>query len=981
MAGYGSFVVSNAYDELDRPVTATYPNGIAKIGYNYGLIGNLESLSSLSGAGSNNVTFYTVDEVNELGQVMKVTYGNGVVSRFSYYPLSRRVRQTMTGKVNGDTYQSLGYKYTAGGLIKDIVDNVRTGGQAATLASIQYDNLYRLSSVQRFDPVTNGLKAFTFAYDASGNITRNDDFSTDLTYQYTNQRPHALSSIGTNVFFYDAIGNITGSLGRVLEYDAQNRLKRVTTPSGVVANFRYLDSGARIIKEVVSGGTTNTTLYLGGLYEEKDGEALCHVFFGGKRVASFTPIEEGGGQAFGLWQRFARFMDADRASGKWFLALPALWKEGPLRRYVTVARADPQIPLKVMEGMFLLGLTVSCCCSGAAVKRLWADFFLLLHFPFRILARPRSTLRLAGGGLKRGLCLLLTVVIFLTMIPSVATAQSFPRGDVNGDANVDVADAMLIQQVVDGRRQTDDSVFGAGFFNGDVNYDGATNATDTRIIMEYAVGLRSLPPAPEQTQKFLYYHTDHLGSSNVVTDRSGNLVQHMEYTPFGETRCSLDLGQSINSFLYTGQEYDAEIGLYYYNARYYDSKIGRFIQPDTLIPNPADSQAYNRYAYVRNNPVMMSDPSGHLAVRVRLPDGTWSRPMCGLGYADWKRGHERTKPKAGQSVSMYEINAQLRALGVTNLPPLGAKYEEDLWHRHLLRDYLMTGELHPDGVHDMIRKGYRTPEEYFSDMPREVASRIARHERHKALAVSIAMTVAITVVTGGVGGVISGAASSAGFAAGLGISAAAAGISTAFLQGTGEGRQLVERTAKEVVDDVFGVNHEGTARQIASAALHMVTTAALETVGGILQSHGKIATPSDEASNVPTTPAEPGSINSFDMGDAEFAYALKVTGQKELVRNVGVTIRSTQPPILGMQHVAYRALGETVPVLPFRTVLASQNCLTVVANQALSDGYFLSPAVLANTAGGYAWGAVTTLAFGTYGSQFYQNAWYASRDQ
>jgi len=52
-----------------------------------------------------------------------------------------------------------------------------------------------------------------------------------------------------------------------------------------------------------------------------------------------------------------------------------------------------------------------------------------------------------------------------------------------------------------------------------------------------------------------------------------------------------------------------ELGLSYYN--YYDPLIGRFTQPDTIIPNPANPQDLNRYTYVRNNPATLNDPSGN----------------------------------------------------------------------------------------------------------------------------------------------------------------------------------------------------------------------------------------------------------------------------------------------------------------------------------------------------------------------------------
>jgi RHS repeat-associated protein len=56
---------------------------------------------------------------------------------------------------------------------------------------------------------------------------------------------------------------------------------------------------------------------------------------------------------------------------------------------------------------------------------------------------------------------------------------------------------------------------------------------------------------------------------------------------------------------------DAESGLYYYNARYYDPELGRFIQPDMVIPDLSNPQSFNRYSYCINNPLRYTDPSGH----------------------------------------------------------------------------------------------------------------------------------------------------------------------------------------------------------------------------------------------------------------------------------------------------------------------------------------------------------------------------------
>jgi len=116
--------------------------------------------------------------------------------------------------------------------------------------------------------------------------------------------------------------------------------------------------------------------------------------------------------------------------------------------------------------------------------------------------------------------------------------------------------------------------------------------------------------------QFNYYHTDHLGSVSLVTDQNGNQLQSISYKPFGETFQTT--GSSSAHYKYTGQEEDAESGLYFYNARYYDPLLGRFISPDSAVPNAMDPQSLNRYSYVRNNPLILTDPDGHFAFLIPI---------------------------------------------------------------------------------------------------------------------------------------------------------------------------------------------------------------------------------------------------------------------------------------------------------------------------------------------------------------------------
>jgi len=94
-----------------------------------------------------------------------------------------------------------------------------------------------------------------------------------------------------------------------------------------------------------------------------------------------------------------------------------------------------------------------------------------------------------------------------------------------------------------------------------------------------------------------YYHTDHAGSTRLVTDESTHIVSAVTYHPFGEP-CI----KGSEKYLFCRKEMDAT-GLYYFGARYYDCDVGRFITRDPfkgMIHNP---QILNRYTYCRNNPL------------------------------------------------------------------------------------------------------------------------------------------------------------------------------------------------------------------------------------------------------------------------------------------------------------------------------------------------------------------------------------------
>jgi RHS repeat-associated protein len=113
--------------------------------------------------------------------------------------------------------------------------------------------------------------------------------------------------------------------------------------------------------------------------------------------------------------------------------------------------------------------------------------------------------------------------------------------------------------------------------------------------------------------------SDHLGSTTVAATASGAQASKQLYSAFGASRYTSSSLPA--SFKYTGQRADSVSGLYDYNARYSIPATGRFIQPDSIVPQPYNPSAWDRYAYVNNNPINRVDPTGHM--QTDPIDGAW----------------------------------------------------------------------------------------------------------------------------------------------------------------------------------------------------------------------------------------------------------------------------------------------------------------------------------------------------------------------
>jgi len=142
--------------------------------------------------------------------------------------------------------------------------------------------------------------------------------------------------------------------------------------------------------------------------------------------------------------------------------------------------------------------------------------------------------------------------------------------------------------------------------------------------------------AKHENNNIYYFHNDHLGSPRIITDSNGNVVEEIDYLPFGD-----ELTSSDEKIKYNSKELDQDTNLNYYGARYYDSSIGRFIIADTVKGRLTDSQSLNLYAYVKNNPIKYIDPSGN---QERMNRNEAISLIREVGIEIWAATMPRTEP-------------------------------------------------------------------------------------------------------------------------------------------------------------------------------------------------------------------------------------------------------------------------------------------------------------------------------------------------
>ena len=152
------------------------------------------------------------------------------------------------------------------------------------------------------------------------------------------------------------------------------------------------------------------------------------------------------------------------------------------------------------------------------------------------------------------------------------------------------------------------------------------------------------------SQKVRYLHHDHQGSIMAITDESADVKERYRYDPFGKQHKAQDVNAATLSYVpvlsrlettergYTGHEMLNGVDIIHMNGRIYDANLGRFMQADAYIQAPKNMQNMNRYAYVLNNPMSYTDPSGHFFKKLKSFVKQYWRPLLSIAINIWLPG-------------------------------------------------------------------------------------------------------------------------------------------------------------------------------------------------------------------------------------------------------------------------------------------------------------------------------------------------------
>lgn len=621
-----SYKTQMAYDSMDRMTELTYPdNDRCTFTYN-----TQNLLYRISGGRHHHVNGnqHIIDHLKYApsSQLTGIQYGNNTTATYEYDLRSRLSRlETKSLSKPEQNILEYTYQYDSASNITGIIDKLTATQSKLHIHNTQdfvYDDLYRLINI-RYTPEDHSDQSLhdngyiSYQYDPIGNmIKKESDIDhqekgksiTNLgTMQYgkNNAGPHALSFADNGddqrSFLYDANGNMIQNDGLTCSWDFKNRLVYVENES-MKAIYTYDYSDRRISKSVfkkingkVSEKSFLTTIYVNQYFEIREGyQPIKYVYNATRRVA----------RIIGSLDEYSKRIQRFRLFKGW--------------NFISIA-VDPDKNQTLADVIMKNSLIAVYKWDPHENKYQWFD---------------------QTAPLKKGfvLCLNAETETVFSIMGNYVEPDDFIEINPNHQL-INPAALMAIPATVENpvknvwlfsnQMQT----WQKGLESSPVFVSDLPEFIETGQPIHFFTKNSFMLELPQNYQRIQYYHHDHLGSSNVITDGNGNITDKTVFYPFGHVRAS-KRSENTNAllstkYLFTGKEKDKETGLQYFEARYYDGVLGRFLSVDPMFVEIdrfektelnnllMDSHQLNLYSYVSNKPIMFFDPDGRNASKIK----------------------------------------------------------------------------------------------------------------------------------------------------------------------------------------------------------------------------------------------------------------------------------------------------------------------------------------------------------------------------
>ena len=550
-----TYVTQWTYDSHNRLLEMIYPDE-EKVTYSYNLGGLLEKVRGEKSYGYDYITKLGYDKFEQRSYLK---YCNGAETFYTYD--NRRRLSNLAVNSGNTVIMDNDYTFDAVSNVLSVANNASlpASGNAGGKMShaYTYDGLYRLAS-------------------ATGTYTGADSKSASYTLAMGYDNMHRITSKSQHLTQDNVQFNGTLNVGYDLTYTYGTEAgKKFQLSSVKDVNYRTENTPG-------DNNIENNHVYL----YDKNGN-LIYVNTG--RMMNDGHNETGTGERKLIWDEENRLLAVDDNG-----FVSNYWYDADGERTVKTSGESDQV---YVNGVFSGGST------NTAKFSLYVSPYLVAN------QGGRYTKHIYAGSQR-----------IVSKIGDFASYGSDPRRIEYAGANTDglsvdyKAKYAAQQQVIKDNYKffdvpyngtdNDNYADGEGFCCNDGSMEAAV--AQARKAQSRAVARSFKDPDNYENLQF-FYHPDHLGSSSFITNLEGEVVQHIEYVPFGEVFIEERNNVWNTPYLFNAKEFDEETGMYYYGTRYYEPRLSLWMSTDPMqekYPN------LTTYTFVENNPLNIVDPTG-----------------------------------------------------------------------------------------------------------------------------------------------------------------------------------------------------------------------------------------------------------------------------------------------------------------------------------------------------------------------------------